>query len=53
MNRLYRTVWSNITETFVAVAENVKRRRKRSGVCQRVALDSEANCSLQSFNEAP
>lgn len=34
MNHLYRTVWNEITNTFVAVAENVKRRGKRSGsVC--------------------
>lgn len=31
MNRLYRTIWNEITQTFVAVAENVKRRGKRSG----------------------
>lgn len=31
MNHIYRTVWNELTNTFVAVAENVMGRGKRSG----------------------
>jgi filamentous hemagglutinin family protein len=34
MNRIYRLIWSRVSNTWVAVSENTKGRGKSSGVCR-------------------